>query len=169
MSTETTLYCTFRAAGRLFGVPILDVKEVTAEPRVMRLPHAPREVLGYVNIRGHIFLALDLRQLLALADETLVTDRRLVIFKSTVGPTFGVMVDEMQGIVPVMASQMEEVRGGDRELATIQRTNLVTKVGKLNEELLMVLEPRRFLPVVEEALSMTRGRTKRFGPTNNPH
>ena len=65
MATQR-LFCTFRVDGRLFGVDILDVKEVTAETTFTRVAHAPDEVLGLVNIRGHIYLALDLRRLLGM-------------------------------------------------------------------------------------------------------
>jgi purine-binding chemotaxis protein CheW len=152
MTEEPTRFCTFRAAGRLFGVPILDVKEVTTVTACTRIPHAPREVLGYVNIRGHIFLALDLRRLLALGGDTAEADRRLVIFKANVGPAFGAMVDEIGDIVTVTADQMEALQD-DREFGQGDRAELVAKVCKLTTELLIVLNPRRFLPVIESALS----------------
>ena len=37
------LFCTFRVDGRLFGVDILDVKEVTAETTYTRVAHSPEE------------------------------------------------------------------------------------------------------------------------------
>lgn len=46
MSDNVTLYCTFLSAGRLFGVPVLDVKEVTAEKRFTGIPHARRKSLA---------------------------------------------------------------------------------------------------------------------------
>jgi purine-binding chemotaxis protein CheW len=152
MSEGPSLYCTFRAAGRLFGVPILDVKEVTAEAECTRIPHAPDEVLGFVNIRGNIFLALDLRKLLALTGDASTSNRHLVIFKPGVGPAFGVMVDEIQEIVTVSTDQMEAFPGADREFDDGDRAELVSQVCKLPTELLVVLEPRRFLPLIERAM-----------------
>ena len=71
--------CSARSAvnGRLFGVDILDVKEVTAETAYTRVAHAPDEVLGLVNIRGHIYLALDLRRLLGMPATVLTGDSRI--------------------------------------------------------------------------------------------
>jgi purine-binding chemotaxis protein CheW len=128
----------------------MDVKEVTTETTCTRIPHAPAEVLGYVNIRGHIFLALDLRRLLALRDEGGGSDRRLVIFKPTVGPAFGVIVDEIGDIEAVAAAQIEDLHNGVQQAG--ERAELIAKVCKLTHELLVVLEPRKFLPVVEKAL-----------------
>lgn len=157
MSNEPALYCTFRAAGRLFGVPILDVKEVTTETACTRVPHAPHEVLGYVNIRGHIFLALDLRRLLQLSGEAPSAGRHFVIFKPAVGPAFGVVVDAIEEIVTASADQLEAMPEAVRASYGRDRGALVTAVCKLPGELLVVLDPRRFLSVVEHALASRIG------------
>ena len=95
------LFCTFRVDGRLFGVDILDVKEVTAETTSTRVAHAPDEVLGLVNIRGHIYLALDLRRLLGVPATEVTGESRLVLFKPSVGSAFGVVVDQISEIQTV--------------------------------------------------------------------
>src|SRR3954471_14943931 len=92
------LFCTFRVGGRLYGVDILDVKEVTAETTYTRVAHAPDEVLGLVNIRGHIYLVLDLRRLLGLPATEVTGESRLLLFKPSVGSAFGVVVDEISEI-----------------------------------------------------------------------
>jgi purine-binding chemotaxis protein CheW len=145
-------YCTFRSAGRWFGVPIEDVKEVTTQTTCTRIPHAPPEVAGYVNIRGHIFLALDLRRLLGFDDKT-TTENRLIIFKQIVGPAFGVLVDEIGDIVSVNANQLEPFQSDACEPAVGEpqgRQVVVTGVCSLPTELLVVLEPRKFLRLIEQ-------------------
>ena len=111
MATQR-LFCTFRVNDRLFGVDILDVKEVTAETTFTRVAHAPDEVLGLVNIRGHIYLALDLRRLLGMPATVVTGDSRLVLFKPSVGNAFGVVVDEISDIQTVDANRIEVVHPG---------------------------------------------------------
>ncbi len=152
MTTEPTLYCTFRSGGRLFGVSILDVREVTTEIACTPIAHAPAEVAGYVNIRGHIHLALDLRRMLGLAGQTDSIARHLMLFKSSVGPAFGVLVDEIGDIVTVEASQTEALGSRERGAAVDDQAEFVVQICKLPNELLAVLEPRRFLPFVEKAM-----------------
>src|SRR4051812_2666120 len=101
------LFCTFRVDGRLFGVDILDVKEVTAETTYTRVAHAPDEVLGLVNIRGHIYLALDLRRLLGMPTTEVTGESRLVLFKPSVGSAFGVVVDRISEIQSVESIHIE--------------------------------------------------------------
>ena len=149
------MYCTFRVNDRLFGVDILDVKEVTAETAFTPVAHAPDEVLGLVNIRGHIYLALDLHRLLGLPAAAVTGGSRLVLFKPAVGNAFGVMVDAISDIQTVDADRIGVVRPADREAdaAGAGRVGLIDCVCELDGELLVVLNPRRFLAVIEQSLS----------------
>src|SRR5947208_1007838 len=115
MATER-LFCTFRLNEGLYGVDILDAKEVTAETAFTHVPHAPDEVMGLVNIRGHIYLALDLRRLLDMPATVVTGDSRLVLFKPAVGNAFGVMVDAISDIRTVDASRMESFARGGQEV-----------------------------------------------------
>jgi purine-binding chemotaxis protein CheW len=149
------MFCTFRVDDRLFGVDILDVKEVTAETTFTRVAHALDEVLGLVNIRGHIYLALDLHRLLGLSATVVTGDSRLVLFKPSVGHAFGVLVDAISDIRTVDASHTESFARADRESAAVGagRADLIDCVCHLDGELLVVLNPRRFLAVIERSLS----------------
>lgn len=155
MNGEHT-YCTFRLDRHLYGVPILDVKEVTRETSITPIYHAPEEVAGYVNIRGHVFLALDLRRLLGLAPVALTGDSRLILFKSTVASALGVVVDEICDIQAVGHDQIESFGSDPPEAAIrkrgLQRAELIAQLCRLPEEILVVLEPRRFLEIVEQSV-----------------
>ncbi len=152
---EPRLFCTFRVDDRLFGVDILDVREVTTETTYTRIAHAPAEVLGLVNIRGHIFLVLDLRRLLGMPESTVTGNSRLVLFKPSVGSAFGVVVDEIANIQTVESDHIEAYSRNDRELAmtNVRRVDLIDAVCRLHDELMVVLNPRKFLPVIEQHLA----------------
>ena len=157
MSGNTQLFCTFRSADQWFGVPVQDVKEVTTQTTCTRIPHAPREVSGYVNIRGHIFMALDSCALLGL-ESSASEANRLILFKSSVGPSFGLLVDEIGDIVAVDANQIEDFGTRPYELpagASIDRVDLITRVCKQSADLLVILEPRRFLRLVDQSITAT--------------
>lgn len=156
-ATDLRSFCTFRLDGHLFGVDILDVKEVTTETLCTRIAHAPDEVLGLVNIRGHIYLALDLRRLLGMPTIPVTAESRLVLFKPTVGAAFGVVVDEISEIYRVASEKIESYAAVQDEDATsvVRRTNLISAVCRLPRELLVVLNPQRFLSVVEQDVAQS--------------
>jgi purine-binding chemotaxis protein CheW len=149
------LFCTFKLDGSLFGVDVLDVKEVTTEIACTHIAHAPDEVLGFVNIRGHIYLALDLRRLLGVPATHRTGENRLVLFKPSVGPAFGVLVDEISEIHAVQPDQIEAFFSTDREglLSRLRRVDLISAICKLPDELLVVLNPRKFLAVVDQGFA----------------
>jgi purine-binding chemotaxis protein CheW len=155
MIDNAQLFCTFRSADHWFGVPVGDVKEVTTQTTCTWIPHAPREVAGYVNIRGHIFMALDPRSLLGL-EARATAESRLILFKPAVGPSFGLLVDEIGDIVAVNANQVEGFGAGAHEpaaMAAVDRLDLITGVCKLPAGLLVILEPRRFVRLVEQSIT----------------
>jgi chemotaxis signal transduction protein len=78
---------------------------------------------------------------------------RLVLFQSGVGTAFGVLVDEVGDIVTVEETQSEDLATSAADLSVAERAHLVTRLCKLPDELLAVLDPRRFLPLVEQALT----------------
>jgi purine-binding chemotaxis protein CheW len=53
-------------AGQVFGIPVLQVQDVLAPQRITRIPLAPPEVAGSLNLRGRIVTAIDLRTRLRL-------------------------------------------------------------------------------------------------------
>jgi purine-binding chemotaxis protein CheW len=146
-----SLYCTFHSAGRLFGVPVLDVKEVTNHSTFTRVPHAPQEVLGLVNIRGHIFLAINFSSLLAYKEHGVKSNSQFIVFKPSVGPSFGIVVDQVGEMITVSDSQSEafstEIHMGEND-----RAAFVSHVCKLEHQLLIVLDPRKFLQRIEQSI-----------------
>jgi purine-binding chemotaxis protein CheW len=154
--TADRLFCTFRLDRRLFGVPVTDVREVNAETGFSRIPHAPPEVRGYVNLRGHIHLALDLRRILGMEPAVVTPDSRLVIFKPSVGDAFGALVDSVDDIVSVAADDIEERRPVDAaepgRPGRPEGGDVVAGVCKLKGELMVALDARRLLGVVERAM-----------------
>jgi purine-binding chemotaxis protein CheW len=155
-ASRQRMFCTFRVNNQLFGVDILDVKEVTAETTFTGVAHSPDEVLGLVNIRGHIYLALGLRQLLGMPAALVTADSRLVLFKPSVGSAFGVVVDEICDVQAVAADRIESFAAVEHETVAVHvdRVDLIDAVCELTDELLVILSPRRFLAVVEQSFAV---------------
>jgi purine-binding chemotaxis protein CheW len=137
-------FCTFRLGDSLFGIDLPLVKEVSTVPPMTPVPQAPAAVRGYVNLRGLVTLVLDLRQFLGMEPAVPGPDTRLVLFKSTLGDPFGVLVDAVGDVVTLAGDRVEE-RPHENEL--------VTGVGKLADDLLLILDARKLLPRVAGAIA----------------
>lgn len=60
------VFLTLTVAGQLCGVPVLSVRDVLGAQAITRIPLAPAEVAGSLNLRGRIVTAIDLRHRLGL-------------------------------------------------------------------------------------------------------
>jgi purine-binding chemotaxis protein CheW len=61
-----SMMLTLTVAGQLCAVPVLTVRDVLGVQTITRIPLAPREVAGSLNLRGRIVTAVDLRSRLGL-------------------------------------------------------------------------------------------------------
>ena len=65
-SGEQRDYVTLTIADQLFGIPVLTVQDVLGPQNIARVPLAPKEVAGSLNLRGRIVTAIDVRPRLGL-------------------------------------------------------------------------------------------------------
>ena len=143
--------CTFRMSGRLFGVDILDVKEINGNIDITPIHHAPSIVRGYMNIRGQILLVVDLRRVFGFeAAQEIPVGSRVVIFKASVDEPFGILVDSVGDVVEVerksiVDRRMHESPGASSHEMRKSREDLVLGVCPLEKELLLALNARRIL------------------------
>lgn len=148
-------FCSFTLSGRLLGVDILHVKEVNTERAFTPVPHAPPEVMGFVNVRGQIHLILDLRRILGLPPAEAGEKSRLVLFKPTVGEAFGVQVDSIGDVVEVAESSIESGAAVQDRLSEEcmdvdgAPADMVAGVCRLQQELMLVVNARNLLSAVE--------------------
>ena len=136
----------FRVGGRLFGIDILDVREINSEIAFTPIFHAPPQVRGYVNIRGQIHLVVDPRLPLGMpADSTDEAKpkgkpRQLLVFKPSVGESFALLVDRIGDIIPVPVDRIEPP-----EASSAGTSAHSAGVCKLDGQLMELLNPRGFL------------------------
>lgn len=144
--------CTFWISGQLFGVDILDVREINADFTCTPIFHAPKEVKGYVNIRGQIYLILDISLMLGFERNDSLAHKQLVIFKHSVGEPFGILVDKVGDVTNVNPDQIEE-KNYENESHTnedhrILSHELIKGVCKLTDKLLILLKSESLLESV---------------------
>jgi purine-binding chemotaxis protein CheW len=59
-------YVTMSIGDQMFGIPVLTVQDVLGPQNIARVPLAPPEVAGSLNLRGRIVTAIDVRPRLGL-------------------------------------------------------------------------------------------------------
>src|SRR4026209_217249 len=65
-ANPTTEYVTVTIGDHMFGLPICRVHDVFVPDRLTRVPLAPPEVAGILNLRGRVVTVIDMRSRLDL-------------------------------------------------------------------------------------------------------
>jgi purine-binding chemotaxis protein CheW len=145
--------CTFRLDGVLFGVDVRKVQEVLRAQEMTRIPLAPHEVRGLINLRGQIVTAIDLRARLGLParDEDAPPPMNVVV--QTEDGATSLLVDEIGDVVEVDEATFER----PPETLARRARELVRGVYKLQRQLLLLLDTERAIAVSSPAATSTGG------------
>lgn len=105
-SNELLEFVTFRLADQWLGIPVLMVQEVLVAQRIAHVPLAPTEVSGFLNLRGQIVTAVNLRTRLALEPRGEAAEVMNVVVRHD-GELFSFLVDEVGDVLSVRADSLE--------------------------------------------------------------
>lgn len=103
---------TFQLGEELYGVDIMDVKEIVKVQNVRVIPNAPFYIEGIINLRGEIIPIIDLHKRfriqstsLGLSDENL--DGGFIILNID-GNKIGIIIDRVARVVTVKREDVKE-------------------------------------------------------------
>lgn len=99
-------YVSFRLAGQWLGVPVTLAQEVLAAQTVWPVPLAPPEVAGFLNLRGRVVTAVDLRVRMGLPRRAPGESTMNIVVRDG-GELFSLLVDEVGEVVEVDDERLE--------------------------------------------------------------
>lgn len=145
---DTIEYVTLLIAGQLFGLPINRVQDVFMPDRLTRVPLAPSEVAGVLNLRGRIVTAIDMRRRLGLS----ARDRNGKVMAVGIefkGESYGLMIDSVGEVMKLQA--------GAREANPVNLDPRWARVSagvyRLDGQLLVILDVDHLLAMTGEAMA----------------
>lgn len=141
-------YVTVEIGEQLFGLPISRVQDVFIPDRLTRVPLAPREVAGVLNLRGRVVTAIDMRRRLGLEDRARSHDAMAVGIDCD-GESYGLLIDAVGEVLKLADDTRENNPVNlDRRLASVSAC-----VHRLEGQLLVVLDVDRVLDIAQDAMA----------------
>lgn len=139
-SPETQDFVTMIIEGHLFGIPVLTVQDVLGVQKITRIPLAPKEIAGSLNLRGRIVTAIDVRLRLDLAPRPPEENAMSVVVDQG-GELYSLMVDTVGEVLSLPLAKFE------RNPPTLDNKWREFSLGiyRLEESLLVVLDVGRLL------------------------
>jgi purine-binding chemotaxis protein CheW len=101
---EEDVFLTLTVAGQTCAIPVLMVRDVLGAHAITRIPLAPGEVAGSLNLRGRIVTALDLRLRLGLAARPGDAPPAMSVVVDQSGELYALLVDQVGEVAPLPAS-----------------------------------------------------------------
>jgi purine-binding chemotaxis protein CheW len=137
---DTQVLVTLTVADQLCGIPVLAVRDILGEQTITRIPLAPPEIAGSLNLRGRIVTAIDLRRRLRLPPAAPGQARMSVVAEQG-GELYALLVDQVSEVLSLDASMFE------RNPPTLEKTwaDFSTGIFRLDGRLLVVLDVSRLL------------------------
>ena len=153
MSTENiqrkqTEYVTAMIGGQLFGLPIVRVQDVFIPERLTRVPLAPPEIAGVLNLRGHIVTLIDLRRRFGLGQRE-VGEVVMAIGVESRAESYGLLIDSVGEVLKLDdAAREPNPINLDQRLARVS-----AGIYRLDGQLLIVVDVDRVLDIGTSAIA----------------
>lgn len=148
-------YLAFMLGGELYAVEILRIKEIIEYGALTTVPMMPSFVRGVINLRGSVLPVIDLQARFG-REPTRVAKRTCIVIVEIrceaddapgAAQTIGVMVDAVNEVVEIEASQIEPPPSFGVKI----RPEFIAGMGKLGKQFIILLDLDKVLSVDEMA------------------
>ena len=143
-----TEYVTVTIGDHMFGLPICRVQDVFVPDRLTRVPLAPPEVAGILNLRGRVVTAIDMRSRLDFGEREPGTPV-MAIGIELKGESYGLLVDAVGEVMRLHNSACEAKPANlDPRLSRV-----AAGIYRLEGQLMVVLDVDRVLDIRNGAVA----------------
>jgi purine-binding chemotaxis protein CheW len=125
-----------------FGLNLSSVERIVRAVEITPVPDSPTQILGIINVEGHVMPVLNTRKWLGLPEREIELQDVFVIV-SVNGHSIALVADEVK---PVTEVPLNEVINSHE---VIRSTGSVERIAKLEDGLMMVLTAERAISLEE--------------------
>lgn len=141
-------YLTFLIGVEVYGISILDVKEIIEIANVTRVPLTPDYIHGVINLRGNVVPVIDLSARLRHWRSE-VGKRSCIVLVAVVSPSgsqlLGVLVDEVKEILEIPPAHIQPAPSFGTEI----QTDFIQAMAEVDGEFIILLAVDRVLSLEE--------------------
>ena len=142
---DERVFVMLTVAGQTCGVPVASVRDILGAQVITRVPLAPPEIAGSLNLRGRIVTAVDLRRRLRLPppDEGQML---MSVVAEHGGDLYALLVDQVSEVMSLKSEAFEQ------NPPTLEPAWAAFSAGiyRLEDRLLVVLDVSKLLTLSDE-------------------
>ena len=100
-------WATFRVNQELYGIDVMQVKEVLRYVEITPVPGADYSVLGIINVRGNVVTVIDTRRLFHMSDVPYDDDTRIIVVELNDKEVIGLVVDSVDEVINLPTNRVD--------------------------------------------------------------
>ncbi|MGB2130514.1 MAG: chemotaxis protein CheW, partial [Marinobacterium sp.] len=151
-------WATFRVDDELYGIDVMQVKEVLRFSEITPVPGADNSILGIINLRGNVVTVIDTRQMFGLPLVPYDDDTRVIVVEFNEQEVIGLVVDSVDEVINLPHNDVDRAPSVSGDDST---KRFVQGVCYHNDILIILLDLTKMLlsitPLSEEELASQRG------------
>lgn len=145
---NVTQFLTFMLNSDVYGIDILNIREIVDYGNITRVPMMPGFIAGVINLRGSVVTVVDLAQRFLQKPSKKTKRSSIVILEveySEQKLAIGITVDEVNEVLDISSGGIEPAPSFGTEI----RTDFISGMGKVSDQLLVLLDVENILSVEE--------------------
>jgi len=142
-------FCSFSINESLFGIDIKDVKEIKYDYMMTEIPHSPPSINGIVNVRGQIYIILNMRLLLNFENKKNKNSLLILLKPHLNVDPFGIEIDNHTGVLKVNNNDIEYHTQDELSQTDINKIEIVKGVCRLPNKLMTILDSHKLLDAIK--------------------
>lgn len=137
-------YLTINLADQIFGIPVLQIQDVLGEMQVTRVPLAPPEVSGALNLRGRIVTAINVRKRLGLPVHNGEKQQLSVVVEHE-GELYSLIIDSVNDVISI---ENKNIQQNPATLDQLWR-DISTGIYRMDDRLMIIMDVSKLLGSVQ--------------------
>ncbi len=137
---ELKRWVTFQLDKEMYGVNVMQVREVLRYTDIAPVPGAPAYVLGIINLRGNVVTVIDTRMRFGLQSADITDSTRIMIIESE-KQVIGILVDSVAEVVDLNTADIDETPN----VGTEESAKFICGVCNRENELLILIDLNKLL------------------------
>ncbi|MCD8497079.1 MAG: chemotaxis protein CheW [Alphaproteobacteria bacterium] len=134
-------FLTIQIGDQMFGIPVLQVQDVLGKQKVTKIPLAPPEVAGSLNLRGRIVTAINVRKRLGLPENDNKSSQEMSVVVEHESELYSLIIDKVGDVLSLSDDTFEK---NPSTLDPLWR-EVSSGIYRLKDKLLIVMDVPKFL------------------------
>ena len=146
LGLELDEFVTFKINDQLFGLNVLNVRDVFKPNKITHIPKSPEKIFGVLNLRGKIVTVIDMYSILGLSDTNCIDNRgSMNIVVEYDNESYALLVDDIGDVMYLSNKTFDD----NPKTLSEEWASLSNGIHKLEDDILIILDVEKMFSFIK--------------------